>query len=107
MISVTLDFVQGYDPGGQAAERLRQSWRPREVVADGKALEIPIADWFPAMWPPTARRPLPCDGPGLEAKDFFVNQALLTRTISGEKGSRELPRETEILSRQHCAVGTS
>ena len=90
MISVTLDFVQEYR-AGQAAERLRQSVAVRgKVLRDGKALEIPLAELVPGdVALLTAGDLVPCDGRVLEAKDFFVNQALLT----GE------PRWTSVRSR--------
>ena len=50
---------------------------------------------------------IPCDGRVLEAKDFFVNQALLTgEPFPVEKAPGELPGEPDILSgRQHRAFG--
>ena len=100
MISVTLDFVQEYR-AGQAAERLRQLVAVRgKVLRDGKALEIPLAELVPGdVALLTAGDLVPCDGRVLEAKDFFVNQALLTgEPYPVEKAPGELPRETEILS---------
>ena len=46
----------------------------------------------------TAGDLVPCDGRVLEAKDFFVNQALLTgEPYPVEKAPGELPAETEVL----------
>ncbi len=79
IISTTLDFVQEYR-AGQAAEGLRQSVAVRgHVLRDGKPLEIPLAELVPGdVALLTAGDLIPCDGRVLEAKDFFVNQALLT-----------------------------
>ena len=110
IISVTLDFVQEYR-AGQAAERLRQSVAVRgQVLRDGKPLEIPLAELVPGdVALLTAGDLVPCDGRVLEAKDFFVNQALLTgEPYPVEKAPAELPGETEILSAGNTVLlGTS
>jgi Mg2+-importing ATPase len=108
--SVTLDFVQEYR-AGQAAERLRQSVAVRgQALRDGKPLEIPLAELVPGDVALLAAGDLvPCDGRVLEAKDFFVNQALLTgEPYPVEKAPGELPGETEILSAVNTVLlGTS
>jgi Mg2+-importing ATPase len=110
IISVTLDFVQEYQ-AGQAAERLRQSVAVRgQVLRDGKPLEIPLAELVPGdVALLTAGDLVPCDGRVLEAKDFFVNQALLTgEPYPVEKAPAELPGETENLSAGNTVLlGTS
>ncbi|MGB7915612.1 MAG: HAD-IC family P-type ATPase, partial [Rhodomicrobium sp.] len=110
IISVTLDFVQEYR-AGRAAERLRQSVAVRgQVLRDGKPLEIPLAELVPGdVALLTAGDLVPCDGRVLEAKDFFVNQALLTgEPYPVEKAPAELPGETEILSAGNTVLlGTS
>ena len=110
IISVTLDFVQEYQ-AGQAAERLRESVAVRgQVLRDGKPLEIPLAELVPGdVALLTAGDLVPCDGRVLEAKDFFVNQALLTgEPYPVEKAPAELPGETEILSAGNTVLlGTS
>ena len=110
IISVTLDFVQEYR-AGQAAERLRRSVAVRgQVLRDGKPREIPLAELVPGdVALLTAGDLVPCDGRVLEAKDFFVNQALLTgEPYPVEKAPGELPRETEILSAGNTVLlGTS
>lgn len=110
IISVSLDFVQEYR-AGQAADRLRQSVAVRgQVLRDGKPLEIPLAELVPGdVALLTAGDLIPCDGRVLEAKDFFVNQALLTgEPYPVEKTPGELPRETEILSASNTVLlGTS
>jgi P-type Mg2+ transporter len=98
IISVTLDFVQEYR-AGQAAERLRQSVAVRgQVLRDGKPLEVPLAELVPGdVALLTAGDLVPCDGRVLEAKDFFVNQALLTgEPYPVEKSPGEVPVETEV-----------
>ncbi|MCY1508465.1 Magnesium-transporting ATPase, P-type 1 [compost metagenome] len=110
IISVSLDFVQEYR-AGQAADRLRQSVAVRgQVLRDGKPLEIPLAELVPGdVALLTAGDLIPCDGRVLEAKDFFVNQALLTgEPYPVEKTAGELPEETEILSASNTVLlGTS
>ena len=108
IISVTLDFVQEYR-AGRAAERLRQSVAVRgQVLRDGKPVEIPLAELVPGdVALLTAGDLVPCDGRVLEAKDFFVNQALLTgEPYPVEKAPGELPLESRSSRRrQHRAVG--
>jgi Mg2+-importing ATPase len=110
IISVTLDFVQEYR-AGQAAERLRQSVTIRgKVLREGKTIEIPLAEMVLGdVTLLTAGDLVPCDGRVLEAKDFFVNQALLTgEPFPVEKVSGELPTAAEILSAGNTVLlGTS
>ncbi|MDQ5987035.1 MAG: Magnesium-transporting ATPase, P-type 1 [Syntrophus sp. SKADARSKE-3] len=110
LISVTLDFVQEYR-AGQAAEHLRQSVAVRgKVLRDGKPLDILLAEMVPGdVTLLKAGDLVPCDGRILEAKDFFVNQALLTgEPFPVEKIPGELPTEAEILSAGNAVLlGTS
>ena len=110
LMSVTLDFVQEYR-AGQAAERLRHLVVVRgQVLRDGKLLEIPLAEMVPGDVALLAAGDLvPCDGRVLEAKDFFVNQALLTgEAFPVEKSPVELPAETEVLAAGNTVLlGTS
>ena len=78
-LSVTLDSVQEYR-AGQAAERLRQSVAVRvSALRDGKPLDVPVSDLVPGDVVILAAGDLvPADGRLLEARDCFVNQALLT-----------------------------
>jgi len=77
--SVSLDFVQEYR-AGQAAERLRQSVAVQvAVVRGGIAQDVPAAELVPGdVVALVAGDLVPADGRVLEARDFFVNQALLT-----------------------------
>ncbi|HJV35279.1 magnesium-translocating P-type ATPase [Geomonas sp.] len=110
LISVTLDFVQEYR-AGQAADRLRQSVAVRgQVLRDGKLREIPLAEMVPGDVALLAAGDLvPCDGRLLEAKDFFVNEALLTgEAFPVEKSPSELPGESEVLAAGNSVLlGTS
>ena len=110
IISVTLDFVQEYR-AGQAAERLSQSVAVRgKVLREGKQLEILLAELVPGDVVSLAAGDLvPCDGRVLEAKDFFVNQALLTgEPFPVEKAPGELPEEPDILAAGNTVLlGTS
>ena len=110
LISVTLDFAQEYR-AGQAAERLRQSVTVRgRVLRDGKPRDIDLTDMVPGDVVLLAAGDLvPCDGRVLEAKDFFVNQALLTgEAYPVEKAAGELTEETAILSASNAVLlGTS
>ncbi|WP_026259056.1 magnesium-translocating P-type ATPase [Uliginosibacterium gangwonense] len=110
LMSVSLDFVQEYR-AGQAADRLRQSVAVRaKVLRDGKPNDILIAELVPGdVVILSAGDLIPCDGRVLEAKDFFVNQALLTgEPYPVEKAALDLPPNTEILSAGNTVLmGTS
>jgi len=110
LMSVSLDFFQEYR-AGQAAEGLRKSVAVRgRVLRDGRPLELPLADLVPGDLVLLAAGDLvPCDGRVLEAKDFFVNQALLTgEAYPVEKAPVELPDEAEVLAAVNTVLmGTS
>ena len=79
VLSVTLDSVQEHR-AGRAAEKLRQSVAIQvSVVRDGAAVELPARDLVPGdvilLHPGDL---VPADGRVLEARDLFVNEALLT-----------------------------
>src|SRR5262249_38486792 len=77
--SVTLDFVQEYR-AGEAAERLQASVAVHtSVIRDGVAREVPVSEVVPGdLVVLSAGDLVPADGRILEARDCFVNQALLT-----------------------------
>ena len=79
ILSVMLDSVQEYR-AGQAAERLKLSVAVQvSVLRDGTACTKPVRDLVPGDVVLLAAGDLiPADGRVLEARDCFVNQALLT-----------------------------
>lgn len=110
LMSVTLDFIQEYR-AGKEAEKLRQSVTVHvQALRDGKSQEIPLPSLVPGDVVLLAAGDLvPGDGRMLEAKDFFVNQALLTgEPYPVEKKPGELPDEAELLSAGNIVLrGTS
>jgi len=78
-ISVTLDFLQEHR-AGQAAERLKAAVALRAtVLRDGRECSVPVAEVVEGdLVLLTAGDLVPADGVVLEARDLFVNQALLT-----------------------------
>ncbi|TSA48694.1 MAG: magnesium-translocating P-type ATPase [Nitrosomonadales bacterium] len=111
LMSVTLDFVQEYR-AGRAAEQLKQTVAVRAtILRDGLARELPMEELVPGDVILLAAGDLiPADCRLLEAKDFFVNQALLTgESYPVEKGAHELPTPVEDLAQAENAVfmGTS
>lgn len=110
LMSVTLDFIQEYR-AGKEAEKLRQSVTVHvQALRDEKPQEIPLPSLVPGDVVLLAAGDLvPGDGRLLEAKDFFVNQALLTgEPYPVEKKPGEMPDETEILSASNTVLrGTS
>lgn len=106
LLSVMLDFIQEYR-AGKEAEKLRQSVAVHVLaLRDGKSLEIPLPSVVPGDIVLLAAGDLiPADGRILEAKDFFVNQALLTgEPYPVEKKAGEFPNETEILSASNTVL---
>ncbi|HVM97794.1 MAG TPA: HAD-IC family P-type ATPase [Candidatus Acidoferrales bacterium] len=79
VMSVTLDFIQEHR-AGQAAERLKASVAVRTTaLRDGARREVPVSAIVPGdVIYLSAGDLIPGDGRVLEARDFFVNQALLT-----------------------------
>ena len=77
--SVSLDFVQEHR-AGRAAERLRESVAVRaNVLRDGRWQRLPAEALVPGDLVRLAAGDLvPADGRVVEARDFFVRQALLT-----------------------------
>ncbi|MGE5172285.1 MAG: magnesium-translocating P-type ATPase [Betaproteobacteria bacterium] len=93
VMSVTLDFIQEHR-ADKAAEELRQSVAIRvQALRDGMRIEIPVATLVPGDVVLLAAGDLiPGDGRVVDAKDFFVNQALLTgESYPVEKFPRDLP----------------
>jgi Mg2+-importing ATPase len=92
LMSVTLDFVQEYR-AGRAAQQLRQSVQIRaSVLRDGVAKDVPVTQIVPGEVVLLSCGSLvPADGRLLEARDLFVNQALLSgESFPVEKRAGEL-----------------
>ncbi len=111
LLSVTLDFFQEYR-AGRAAEQLKKSVAVRAtVLRDGHSQEIPIARLVPGdVVLLSAGDLIPADSRLFEAKDFFVNQAMLTgESYPVEKRASDLPAPAADLSQAENAVfmGTS
>ncbi len=115
LMSVTLDFIQEFR-AGKEAEKLRQSVSVHVQALrdgksrDGKSIEIPLSALVPGDVVMLAAGDLvPGDGRILDAKDFFVNQALLTgEPYPVEKKPAELPDVAEGLSACNSVLrGTS
>jgi Mg2+-importing ATPase len=111
LMSVTLDFIQEYH-AGQAAERLRETVTVRAMaLRDGHPEETPIAELVPGdVVLLSAGDLVPADGRVVEAKDFFVNQALLTgEAYPVEKHATDLSSPTHDINNANNAVfmGTS
>ena len=111
LLSVTLDFVQEYR-AGHAADQLKKSVAVRAtVLRDGHAQEVPITKLVPGdVVLLTAGDLIPADCRLIEAKDFFLNQSLLTgESYPVEKHARDLPASVQDLSQAENAVfmGTS
>ncbi|GJI90930.1 magnesium-translocating P-type ATPase [Duganella hordei] len=110
VVSVSLDVAQEYRAGAAAA-RLRRSVEVRaRVLRDGRPAQIPVAALVAGDVALLAAGDLvPCDGRVLEARDFFVNQALLTgEPYPVEKSAVELPGADDVLAAANTVLlGTS
>jgi P-type Mg2+ transporter len=111
LMSVTLDFFQEYR-AGRAAERLKKAVAVRAtVLRDGHSHEFPIAKLVPGdVVLLSAGDLVPADCRLLEAKDFFINQSLLTgESYPVEKNAGELTAPAADLGQAGNAVfmGTS
>ncbi len=111
LLSVTLDFVQEHRANA-AAEKLKQSVALRaKVIRDGEPREIPVAELVPGdLVVLAAGDMIPADARVVEARDFFVKQALLTgETYPVEKRPGALPDSaTELLEATNAVfMGTA
>ncbi len=111
LMSVTLDFVQEYR-ANRAAERLKQQVAVMAtVLRDGQSQNIPMAELVLGdVVLLSAGDLMPADCILLEAKDFFVNQSLLTgESYPVEKHAGDLAKPVDDLSDASNAVfmGTS
>ncbi len=111
LLSVSLDFVQEFRANA-AADKLRQSVLVRTtVLRDGQPIEVPVYDVVPGdLVLLKAGSLVPADALILQAKDFFVNQSLLTgEAYPVEKHTGKLPDTATDLHEASNAVfmGTS
>ena len=106
LMSVTLDFFQEYR-AGQAADKLKQSVSMRaKVLRDGVIKELLMEQLVPGDVVMLAAGDLiPADCRLLMAKDFFVNQAMLTgESYPVEKWVGEIILANEDISQISNAV---
>ena len=111
LMSVTLDFVQEYR-ANRAAERLKQQVAVQAcILREGKVQYVPMSVLVPGDVVQLAAGDLiPADCILLEARDFFVNQSLLTgESYPVEKHAADLPNPSDDLGDASNAVfmGTS
>mgnify|MGYP000033995661 FL=1 len=111
LLSVTLDFVQEFRANA-AADKLRQSVSVRTtVLRDDQPVDIPVREVVPGdVALLSAGSLVPADALVLEAKDFFVNQSLLTgEAYPVEKHPGQLANNATDLQEASNAVfmGTS
>jgi Mg2+-importing ATPase len=111
LLSVTLDFVQEHRADKSAAS-LRQSVSIRaKVIRDGVQLDVSVTELVPGdLILLSAGDMVPADGCVLQARDFFVKQALLTgEPYPVEKVSGELKiTSTDIADATNAVfMGTS
>jgi len=104
LTSAMLDTVQEYRAEA-AAERLKTSVALKEqVVRDGREITVPGRDLVPGDVVLLAAGDLvPADGRLIEAKDFFVNEALLT----GESYPSEKQTSDEGVDSSEVASATN
>lgn len=92
LFSVLLDFIQEHK-AGKAADSLRQSVSVQtRVVRDSITMNVPVSEIVPGdLVLLSAGDMIPADARVIDAKDFFVKQALLTgETYPVEKHPGEL-----------------
>lgn len=111
LLSVTLDFYQEYR-ASQAAERLKQSVEvSTTVMRDGRSTQLPMSQLVPGdVVMLSAGDMMPADCRLIEARDFFINQSLLTgESYPVEKKAGDLQVAVEDLAEASNAVfmGTS
>lgn len=111
MLSVTLDFVQEYRANA-AAEKLRHTVAVRtRVRRDGTTQEIAVTEVVPGdVVELSAGDLIPADARVIEARDFFVKQALLTGEPYPVEKHAQLPpaSATELADASNAVfMGTS
>jgi P-type Mg2+ transporter len=108
--SAILSFVQEYR-ANDAAEKLRSTVTARSnVLRDGKVILIPTTEVVKGdVVMLSAGSLIPADGMVLEARDFFVNQAVLTgETFPVEKCTDPVPASAGLAERTNVVfMGTN
>jgi len=108
--SAVLSFVQEY-AASNAVEKLRERVRLKvTVLRDGQPTTLPTEEIVPGdVVLLSAGSLVPADGLVLEAKDFFVNQAVLTgETFPVEKRPGQVPGRATLAERSNCVfMGTN
>ena len=108
--SALLSFYQEYS-AGNAAEKLKAQVSVKAVVLrDGQEQSIPTENIVPGdVVLLSAGSLIPADGILLEAKDLFINQAVLTgETFPVEKQPGVTPAEATLPERTNCVfMGTN
>lgn len=108
--SAILSFIQEYN-AGTAVEKLRARVSIKAMVLrDGKALAVSVEEVVPGdIIILSAGSLIPADGVVLEAKDFFVNQAVLTgETFPVEKKPGVVKAQASLAERTNCVfMGTN
>ena len=108
--STILGFVQEYI-ASSAIEKLRSQVTVKSsVLRGGEPHTLPSQQVVPGdVVLLSAGSLVPADGVVLEAKDFFVNQAVLTgETFPGEKKPEPVPEKAGLADRTNCVfMGTS
>lgn len=108
--SALLSFVQEFRASNAAARLKAQVNVKTKVLRDGQAQTIPTEEVVPGdIVLLSAGSLIPADGTLLEAKDFFVNQAVLTgETFPVEKQPGAAPSEAALAERSNCVfMGTN
>jgi Mg2+-importing ATPase len=110
VVSVSLDFYQEYK-ADNAAELLRQKIITRATVyRDGKKQDIPIFDLVPGdLIYLSAGDIVPADARVISARDFFLNQSVLTgEPYPVEKKSKVVDPKTPVTEADnYIFLGTS
>jgi Mg2+-importing ATPase len=108
--SAVLGFFQEYS-AGVAMEKLRVKVRVTALaVRDGEGRKVPAEEIVPGdVVLLSAGSLIPADGVLLEARDFYVNQAILTgETFPVEKRPGTAPAEASLVEKTNCVfMGTN
>jgi Mg2+-importing ATPase len=108
--SAILSFSQEYSASNAAEELRQQVSLKARVMRNGKEDSIPVEQVVPGdIVLLSAGSLIPADGILLEAKDFFVNQAVLTgETFPVEKMPGTVPAMASLPERTNCVfMGTN